>query len=64
MVVGGTLLAAAVLHVKSEQAGEARAISTSCQEGAYRLFEDGHRATSGDLAQAGLECAHWIQISP
>lgn len=51
MVAGGTLLAAAVLQVKGEQAGEASAASTSCQQGGDRLFKNGRGAASGDQEQ-------------
>lgn len=64
MVVGGTLLAAVVLQVKGEQAGEAGAASTSCQQGGDWLLKDGHGAASGDQEQVGLQRARWIQISP
>lgn len=51
MVAGGTLLAAAVLQVKGEQAGEASAASTSCQQGGDRLFKNGCGAAAGDQEQ-------------
>lgn len=64
VVVGGTLLAAAVLQVKGEQAGEAGTASTSCQQGGDRLFKNSHGAGRRDQALVGLQCADWIQISP
>lgn len=46
VVVCGTSLPAAVLQVKSEQAGEVGAASTSSQQGGDRLFEDNHSRAS------------------
>lgn len=63
-MVGGTLLAVAVLQVKGEQAGEAGAASTPCQQGSNRLLEDGRSAACGDRASTGLERACRIQICP
>lgn len=63
-MVGGTPLAAAVLQVKGEQAGEVGAASTSCQQGGDWLFKNGSGAACGDQEPVGLQCAHWIQISP
>lgn len=64
-MVGGTpLTAAAVLQVEGEQAGEAAAASTSCQQGGDWLFKNGRSAASGDQVQVRLQCAHWIQIRP
>lgn len=54
-MVGGTPLAAAVLQVEGEQAGEAGAASTSCQQGGDRLLEDGGGAASGDQERVRLQ---------
>lgn len=64
VVVAGTLLAAAVLQVEGEQAGETGAASTSCQQGGDRLFENGRSAASGDREQVRLQRAHRIQVRP
>lgn len=64
VVVGGSLLAAAVLQVEGEQAGEAGAGATSCQQGGDRHFENGHGAASGYQKQLWLQRAHRIQIAP
>lgn len=50
-MVGGTPLAAAVLQVKGEQAGEAGAASASCKQGGDWLFENGHSAACRDEEQ-------------
>lgn len=63
-MVCGTLLAVAVLQMKSEQAGKAGAASTSCQQGGNRLLKNGDSAACRDQALVGLECAHRIQICP
>lgn len=63
-MVCGTLLAVAVLQMKSDQAGKAGAASTSRQQGRNRLLEDGDGAARGDHAPVGLERAHGIQVSP
>lgn len=64
VVVGGTLLATAVLQVEGEQAGEAGAASTSCQQGGHGLFKDGRGAASRDQEQFRLQRAHRIHIRP
>lgn len=64
VMVCGTLLAAAVLQMKSEQAGKAGAASTSCQQAGNRLLKDGDGAACRNQAPSGLERAHRIQIGP
>lgn len=63
-MVGGTLLAVALLQVKRQQAGKAGAASTSGQQGGDRLLKDGDGAARGDQVWAGPERAHGIQICP
>lgn len=63
-MVCGTLLAVAVLQMKSDQAGKAGAASASCQQGRDRLLKDGDGAACWDQAPVGLERAHGIQICP
>lgn len=63
-MVGGPLLATAVLQLEGEQAGKAGAVSTSCQQGGDWLFENGHGAAAGYETQVGCQRAHGIQITP
>lgn len=63
-MVGGTLLAAAVLQVEGQQAGEAGAAAARRQQGGDRTFKNGGGAASGDRDRVRLERADRLRTGP
>lgn len=64
VIVWAPPAAGAVLQVKGEQAGEAGAAPTPCQQGGNRLLVERHSAASRNHLQVRSPAADRIEISP